>query len=234
MNLIIHIDGGARGNPGPAAAAVVLREGEPTGSVLHEAAYYIGNASNNVAEYTALVRALELAVAVKAQEVQLHSDSELMVRQITGQYRVRSPDLLPLFERAQGLLLKFDSWQIKHIYREANRRADELVNLALDAGKNVVVKSIVPGQAASTTAGVVSPPPSVMVAAPPLEKDRGFGRRTGRQGRRPTLDGHAGERSGRQMSGEMPTRPTISIRARHAAGAVHLCSPGCAGGNLAG
>jgi len=138
MNLSIHVDGGARGNPGPAGIAVVLKN-EDTGKPVHEAGYYIGRATNNVAEYSALIRSLELAQQYNAASVRIHSDSELMVKQITGEYRVKSPDLQELFERVQMLLLRFDTWQIKHVYREQNKKADQLVNMALDAKADVLI-----------------------------------------------------------------------------------------------
>ena len=87
MQLVVNIDGGSRGNPGPASAGVVIKADD--GTPLHEAGYYLGTATNNVAEYTAFIRAIELAAAMKPERVQFFSDSELMVRQITGEYRVK-------------------------------------------------------------------------------------------------------------------------------------------------
>lgn len=137
MNLTIHTDGGARGNPGPAGIAVVLKDRD-TGRAVHEAGYYVGRATNNVAEYLALIRGLELAQTYHATSVSIHMDSELIVKQITGEYRVKSPDMQQLHQQAQMLMLRFDTWQIKHIYREQNKRADELVNLVLDAKADVI------------------------------------------------------------------------------------------------
>jgi len=94
-------------------------------------------ATNNVAEYQGLIRALKQAVEFKADDVRIYSDSELMVKQITGDYRVKSADLQPLHEEAQSLLLKLGSWQIRHVRREDNKRADQLVNLALDTQSDV-------------------------------------------------------------------------------------------------
>lgn len=138
MDLIIHTDGGSRGNPGPASAGVVIRDAQ-TGQALHEAGYYLGQTTNNVAEYMGLLKALTLVAPLGADQVNLHSDSQLMVRQITGQYRVKSADLKPLLQQAQRLLLKVNSWRIEHVRREMNKRADELANLAMDAGKDVIV-----------------------------------------------------------------------------------------------
>jgi len=136
MALKIYTDGGSRGNPGPAAAGVVIRDDQ--GRSILEAGYFLGEATNNVAEYTALILALEAASKFGADQVSLFADSELVVKQLTGEYRVRDPHLVPLFEQVQRLLIKFDSWQIQHIGRAQNRRADALVNKALDAGRDVV------------------------------------------------------------------------------------------------
>ncbi|MBI1336455.1 MAG: reverse transcriptase-like protein [Phycisphaera sp.] len=140
MRLVVHIDGGSRGNPGPAAVGVVMRDAD-SNKVLHEAGYYLGTATNNVAEYRGLLRAVTLAVEMGAEQTSIHSDSELMVKQVLGEYKVKSPDLKPLHEEAQHLLVKLGSWQIKHVRREQNTRADELVNLALDARRDVVAVS---------------------------------------------------------------------------------------------
>ncbi len=140
MQITIHIDGGARGNPGPAATGVVIQSVEPA-FTLHEGGYFLGKATNNVAEYQGLIRGLELAVDLGATDARIFSDSELMVRQIRGEYKVKSPDLKPLYEHAQRLLLQIDLWQIQHVYRTENKRADELVNMAIDAKRDVVVVS---------------------------------------------------------------------------------------------
>jgi len=127
---IIHIDGAARGNPGPAAYAYTIeRRGEP----LLEHAEPIGEATNNVAEYTALIRALEKAAELPLKRLDISSDSELLVRQMNGEYRVKNADLQDLYAQAQHLLRSFDSVTLKHVRREANRRTDELCNRVLDA-----------------------------------------------------------------------------------------------------
>lgn len=138
MNCTLHIDGGARGNPGPAGVGVVLRCADDN-RPLHEAGYFLGTATNNVAEYRGLIRGLEVAGKLGADPLHIHSDSELMVKQIKGEYRVKSADLKPLYERAKALLGKHDGWKITHVRREKNQRADELANLAMDARRNVVV-----------------------------------------------------------------------------------------------
>lgn len=136
MALEIFTDGGARGNPGPAAAGVVIRDDQ--GRSILEAGYFLGKATNNVAEYTAMLLALEAAQKFGADEVSLFADSELMVKQLTGEYKVRDAKLAELFAQAQRLLIRFESWQIKHIRREQNSRADALANKALDARKDVI------------------------------------------------------------------------------------------------
>ncbi len=136
MKLIIHIDGGARGNPGIAGAGIVLRGAGDRPLV--EAGYYLGHQTNNVAEYTALLKALEAAKRAGASQLVIHSDSELLVRQINGEYRVRNPALKDLFDDAFARLLGFEKWEVRHVRREQNTRADELANLAMDACDNVV------------------------------------------------------------------------------------------------
>jgi len=136
MKLIIHIDGGARGNPGIAGAGIVLRGAGDRPLV--EAGYYLGHQTNNVAEYTALLKALEAAKRAGASQLVIHSDSELLVRQINGEYRVRNPALKDLFDDAFARLRGFEKWEVRHVRREQNTRADELANLAMDACDNVV------------------------------------------------------------------------------------------------
>ena len=136
MRVTIHIDGGARGNPGPAGAGVVIRSSDD-GTVLHEAGVFLGRATNNVAEYSALLAALEAAGKLGADEAEVFSDSELMVRQMTGQYRVKEPTLKRLHERAGRLAGKLKSFTIGHIPRDQNGQADRLVNQAITARRNV-------------------------------------------------------------------------------------------------
>jgi ribonuclease HI len=128
--LVLHVDGGARGNPGPAAIGVVISD--PDGSVIDEVAEPIGVATNNVAEYRAVLRGLERAADLGAREVELIGDSELVARQLTGAYRVKNAALRPLFERATSALRHFDRWSIRSVPRAQNARADALVNAALD------------------------------------------------------------------------------------------------------
>lgn len=131
--LVVHVDGGARGNPGPAAIGVVVSR--PDGAVVDEVAEQIGVATNNVAEYRALLRGLERAAALGAREVELVNDSELVARQLMGVYKVKHPAMKPLHQEAMGALRAFDRWQIRSVPRAQNARADELVNRALDAAR---------------------------------------------------------------------------------------------------
>lgn len=125
-----HIDGGARGNPGPAAYGVVVRTAER--KLLAELARYIGIHTNNFAEYSALIAALEYAQEQKLPGLKVFSDSELLVRQMQGQYRVKDPVLKNLFARANELARGLQYFSIQHVLRSYNREADRLVNEALD------------------------------------------------------------------------------------------------------
>jgi len=128
--VVVHVDGGARGNPGPAAVAAVATE--PDGSVLGERSAYIGEATNNVAEYRAVLLGLELARSLGARSIEVVNDSELVARQIGGQYKVKHAGLRPLFLETMKALREFDRWSVRNVRREENERADELVNLELD------------------------------------------------------------------------------------------------------
>jgi ribonuclease HI len=128
--VIANIDGGARGNPGPAAYGVVIRNSK--GEVLAELCEYLGLQTNNFAEYSGLLAALEFAVREKYPALKIYSDSELLVRQMRGQYKVKNPTLQEFFARAQSLVRKLQSFSIEHVLREKNREADRLVNKTLD------------------------------------------------------------------------------------------------------
>jgi len=128
--LNIHIDGGSRGNPGDAGFGVYVTT--PDGAVVAELYGYLGRASNNVAEYQALIHALKYALDHGATAVKVFSDSELVVRQISGQYRVKHPDMVPLHGKARGLLSRFQEASVTHVRREQNKDADRLANQALD------------------------------------------------------------------------------------------------------
>jgi ribonuclease HI len=130
MKLVVHVDGGARGNPGPAAVGVVVST--PDGEVLDEIGEVIGVATNNVAEYRGLLLGLERARALGATEVEVVNDSELVARQVQGDYKVKHAGLKPLHQQALTALRAFDRWSIRSVPRERNARADALVNAALD------------------------------------------------------------------------------------------------------
>ena len=128
--VIINCDGAARGNPGPAGAgAVVVDE---NGSVLAEVAEGLGETTNNVAEYTAVIRGLEEAQRLGAREVLLRSDSQLLINQLTGRYRVKAPHLQPLHKRVRDLMRAFTRVDLEHVPRERNAAADSLANLGVD------------------------------------------------------------------------------------------------------
>jgi ribonuclease HI len=129
--VVINVDGGARGNPGPAAIAAVLAT--PHGKVVEERSEAIGSTTNNVAEYRALLLGIERARALGASDLELVGDSELIVRQVRGEYRVKDAALRELHAQVRSALGEFDSWSIRHVRREENARADRLVNEVLDA-----------------------------------------------------------------------------------------------------
>jgi ribonuclease HI len=131
VQVVVHVDGGSRGNPGPAAAAAVVST--PAGEVLDEAAVPLGHTTNNVAEYRALLLGLERARALGAGEVDVVNDSELVAHQVNGRYRVKHPDLKPLHAEALAALGGFARWTVRNVPRAENARADALVNRALDA-----------------------------------------------------------------------------------------------------
>ena len=130
MKLVVHVDGGSRGNPGPAAAAAVLST--PDGDVVDEAKVVLGTATNNVAEYRGLLLGLERAAALGATEVEVINDSELIAHQVTGRYKVKHPDMKPLHAEALRALGGFERWSIRPVPRAQNADADALVNQALD------------------------------------------------------------------------------------------------------
>ncbi len=140
--IIAHVDGGSRGNPGPAAYGVTVKT--PEGKSVTGFAKYIGKTTNNFAEYQGLLAALEYALSHGHLRLRVITDSELMARQISGRYKVRSPDLKPLHEKAKAMIARLESFSIQHVLREHNREADRLANKALDAA----------------AAGITPPPPA--------------------------------------------------------------------------
>ncbi|MDX6610427.1 MAG: ribonuclease [Solirubrobacterales bacterium] len=130
MKLVVNVDGGARGNPGPAAIAAVVQDEE--GGVLQEHGERIGRATNNVAEYKALLLGVGMAASLGASEIELVGDSELVVKQVKGEYKVKDATMRELHAQVKAALRDFDSWSIRHVRREHNAEADRLVNEALD------------------------------------------------------------------------------------------------------
>jgi ribonuclease HI len=131
LKVTVHVDGGARGNPGPAAAAAVVST--PDGEVVDEAMEVLGEQTNNVAEYRGVLLGLRRAAALGATEVDLVNDSELIARQLTGEYKVKHAAMKPLHAEAMALLREFERWSITTVPRAQNADADALVNQALDA-----------------------------------------------------------------------------------------------------
>jgi ribonuclease HI len=129
-SLRIHVDGASRGNPGQAAFGVYVTDAD--GEVVAELYGHLGQATNNVAEYQGLLHALRWALEQGTREIQVFSDSELLVRQMGGRYRVKNPGLQPLYREASELLSRFERARITHVRREDNREADALANRALD------------------------------------------------------------------------------------------------------
>jgi ribonuclease HI len=133
VKVVVHVDGGSRGNPGPAAGAAVIST--PDGELLAQASELLGVTTNNVAEYRGLLLGLERARELGATEVELVNDSELVARQLTGVYKVKHPDMRPLHAKALAALRAFERWSIRSVPRTQNEAADALVNAALDAAR---------------------------------------------------------------------------------------------------
>ena len=131
MKVVVHVDGGARGNPGPAAGASVISS--PDGEILDEAMEVLGTATNNVAEYRGLLLGLRRARDLGATEIEIVNDSELVAKQLSGDYKVKHAAMKPLYDEAMRELREFDRWSIRSVPRAENARADDLVNQALDA-----------------------------------------------------------------------------------------------------
>ena len=127
---MLHTDGGARGNPGPAGIGVVLRD--PDGNVIAEQARAIGETTNNIAEYTALIDGLTLALDKGVTEVEVHLDSQLVVSQVNGEWKIKNDRLRSLAVRARALMGRFESARLSHVRREENAGADRLANMAMD------------------------------------------------------------------------------------------------------
>jgi probable phosphoglycerate mutase len=153
--IVAHIDGGSRGNPGPAAYGVSIET--PQGESVTAFAKYIGKTTNNFAEYQGLLAALEYALGHGHARLRVLTDSELMARQISGQYKVRSPDLKPLYDKAQSLIARLESFSIRHVYRERNREADRLANEAMDDAARGLPPRHPPPKPATPPPGAAAP-----------------------------------------------------------------------------
>jgi ribonuclease HI len=144
--LVLRTDGGSRGNPGPAGAGFVI---ERDGEIICRGGRFLGSQTNNVAEYEALIWGLENVAAIGSSEVVVYADSELLVKQINGTYRVKNEGLRPLFRRAVVLLKGFSRTTVEHVRREQNADADAMANEAMDAGHEVGDPACPPGGASS-------------------------------------------------------------------------------------
>lgn len=153
--LVANVDGGARGNPGPAGYGVVIED--EVGRPIAELSEYLGPQTNNYAEYSGLLSALNYALRHGFKALKVVSDSELMVKQINGQYKVSSPTLKELYERAMKLIDQLECFEIKHVLREKNREADRLANLAMDRG----IAKKAPAVNATEVGGVASVVPEI-------------------------------------------------------------------------
>lgn len=134
MKAKLYADGGSRGNPGPAAYGAVLLDEH--GNTLREISAFLGSSTNNVAEWSGLIAGLEAALELGVDDIDVRLDSELVVRQLSGAYRVKQPHLIPLHAKAKSLLRKFAQSDVAHVRRESNKEADALVNQVLDAHKH--------------------------------------------------------------------------------------------------
>jgi len=138
--VIAYTDGASRGNPGPSAAGFILTD--TNGTQLQAKAFFIGHNTNNVAEYTGIVKALEAAKKIGAKKLTVFTDSELLAKQINGEYKVKSEQIRPLFQQAVKMLGEFENWKVQHIAREENKETDKLVNQALNLGQDVVRSTV--------------------------------------------------------------------------------------------
>jgi probable phosphoglycerate mutase len=169
--IIAHIDGGSRGNPGPAAYGVAIETAQ--GQAVTAFAKYLGKTTNNFAEYQGLLAALEYALSHGYPRLRVLTDSELMARQISGQYKVRSPDLRPLHDKAQAMIARLEFFSIRHVYREQNREADGLANKAMDDAERGIVphepapQTLAPQPPVSRAPAPQGPAPQVFQTPPP-------------------------------------------------------------------
>ena len=214
---VAYVDGASRGNPGPASYAVILRA--PDGKTVLEIGKYLGRATNNVAEYYGLITALDYAQAQGVARLLVRSDSQLLVRQMQGRYKVKSPDLRPLYERARKMAGALAHFAIEHIPRELNSAADELANIALD---KTSTHQPVPAAPVARPAGAAVPAASAMspVASLPATASMHIAKApsaTGPSAAARTPDARPAARGG--------SRSESRIRARFSAGALHPMQP---------
>jgi len=181
MPWTVHIDGGSRGNPGPAGAGVHIAD--PSGRTTFAGGFFLGKLTNNQAEYRGMLAALDVLERAGADDIEIVSDSQLMVRQINGEYRVKSPDLAPLFEEARRRLGRFRQWKMRHVLRGENVHADKLANDAMDARRDVVAVDLLklaPSSAAQvsssdraaqrpSSAAAAGGPPAATAASPTVD-----------------------------------------------------------------
>jgi ribonuclease HI len=156
--IVAYCDGGSRGNPGPSGFGVYIQDA--AGGVLAELSEYLGKRTNNFAEYSGLLAALEFAITKGHKKLRVVSDSELMVKQMKGQYRVNSPDLRPLYEEARRRTLQLERFQIQHVLRDKNRHADQLANQAMDRGMRRGPALSVSAPSAPAPSAAVPPAPA--------------------------------------------------------------------------
>ncbi|WP_424244849.1 ribonuclease HI [Elusimicrobium posterum] len=130
MKVIINIDGGSRGNPGPGASGYVIKD--TNGKILKQEGVFLGTCTNNEAEFKAILFAFEAALSLGATELQIYADSQLLVRQYSGEYKVKSPNLMPIMKEIRMKAIKFDNVRLSHVPREQNKEADKLANIAMD------------------------------------------------------------------------------------------------------
>jgi probable phosphoglycerate mutase len=161
--IVAHIDGGSRGNPGPAAYGVDIKT--PQGKPVTAFAKFLGETTNNYAEYQGLLAALEYALAHGYPCLRVLTDSELMARQISGSYKVRSPDLRPLYDKAQAMIARLESFSIRHVYREQNREADRLANQAMDEAERGVLPQVPAPNAVTPHASKAPPAKPLRISA---------------------------------------------------------------------
>lgn len=165
--IVAYTDGGSRGNPGPSGYGVVIQD--HSGALVAELSEFLGMRTNNVAEYSGMLSALDYALTHGHSRLRIISDSELMVKQMRGQYRVQSPELKPLYEEAKRRSRQLEAFQIEHVLRGKNKRADELANLAMDRGMRRKPETQSTGPASSRTAVA-----STVSAASPVRPLRGI------------------------------------------------------------